>query len=181
MICYKCKLDLIENYDKFGDLTYDINFICKECVPDNNNWYCYILRSTNEKYKNYTYVGKTNNPYRRLRQHNGKIKGGAKNALKIKPTEIYCLIKGFLNNVEALQAEWCIKHPNCPKYNGEDGRIKSLFHILNNDKFTKNSKRYIKDINLTIWIVKDKAHLIKNINDNINVVIVNEINLIHFY
>lgn len=171
MICYKCKLDLIKNEDKFGDLTYDIKFICKDCMINKNNWYCYILRSLNEKYKNYTYVGKTNNPQRRLRQHNCEIKGGAKYTKKIKPCEIYCLISGFESNVEALQAEWRLKHPCGTKYSGEDGRIKTLFHILNNDKFTKNSKRFIKDMKLTIWIVKDKEHLLTKIPENIKVII----------
>lgn len=161
MKCYKCKIDLIINEEKFGDLTHDIKFICKDCMT--NNWYCYILRSLNDKYKNYTYVGKTNNPHRRLRQHNCEIKGGAKYTKKIKPCEIYCLISGFESNVEALQAEWRIKHPSGTKYSGVDGRIKNLINVLNDNKFTKKSKRLIKDMNLTIWVSKDKEYLIKEL------------------
>jgi predicted GIY-YIG superfamily endonuclease len=171
MICYKCKLDLIKNEDKFGDLTYDIKFICKDCMINNNNWYCYILRSLNEKYKNYTYIGKTNNPQKRLRQHNCEIKGGAKYTKKIKPCEIYCLISGFESNVEALQAEWRLKHPTGTKYSGEDGRIKNLINVLNDNKFTKKSKRLIKDMNLTIWIVEEYLKLLNDKLENVNLIV----------
>jgi predicted GIY-YIG superfamily endonuclease len=41
----------------------------------NNNYIIYLLYNTNS---NYTYVGITNNPNRRIRQHNGELAGGAK-------------------------------------------------------------------------------------------------------
>lgn len=41
-------------------------------------WYCYILRNKLEQFKHNTYNGSTNNPLRRLRQHNEEIKGGAR-------------------------------------------------------------------------------------------------------
>jgi predicted GIY-YIG superfamily endonuclease len=41
----------------------------------NNNYIIYLLYNTNS---NYTYVGITNNPNRRIRQHNGELVGGAK-------------------------------------------------------------------------------------------------------
>lgn len=183
MFCSFCKIDLLKNKDLFGDLLYDCNFICLKCINiKKENWYCYITRSNNKKYKNHTYNGKTNNPKRRLRQHNGEIKGGAKRTFKTRPNEIYCLIKGFESNIEALQAEWRIKKPDKKKYKkniyrGVDGRIIGLFHILQDEKFTLNSKRLIKDIKLTIWLTKDKAHLIKYIPNNITLIIVNKINV----
>jgi len=38
-----------------------------------DNWVCYIIKN-----KNCTYVGVSNNAEKRLRAHNGVIKGGAK-------------------------------------------------------------------------------------------------------
>ena len=47
-------------------------------------WYCYILRNSSEKYGKLTYNGSTNNPYRRLRQHNQEIVGGARYTKAVK-------------------------------------------------------------------------------------------------
>ncbi len=44
--------------------------------PDENNNYIVYLLTNNVN--NCTYVGITNNPDRRIRQHNGLLKGGAK-------------------------------------------------------------------------------------------------------
>ena len=38
-----------------------------------DNWVCYIIEN-----RGYTYVGVSNNAVKRLRAHNGEIKGGAK-------------------------------------------------------------------------------------------------------
>ena len=48
-----------------------------EITPPSQQWYCYILRNRQHKYSHLTYNGSTNNPYRRLRQHNEEISGGA--------------------------------------------------------------------------------------------------------
>ena len=75
-------------------------------------YYCYILRNNSEEYKNYTYNGYTVNPWRRVRQHNGIIKGGAKaTAKKNNAWEVYVLITGFVTSNNALSCEWRIKKP----------------------------------------------------------------------
>ena len=42
---------------------------------EDDNYIVYLLKNSNN---NCTYVGITNNPERRIRQHNGEIKGGAR-------------------------------------------------------------------------------------------------------
>ena len=185
MYCNYCNLDLINNDNLFGDLMYDCTFLCINCLNMNikkEEWYCYILQSLNNKYKNHTYNGKTNNPYRRIKQHNGILVGGAKKTRITRPNEIYCIIKGFDSNVEALQAEWRIKHPDKKKkrpkiYNGINGRIISLNTIFQDTQFTSNSQRMIKDMDLTIWIIKDKAFLLKNIPPHFTLIIVDKIDI----
>ena len=54
--------------------------------------YVYILYSVeNER----TYVGYTVNPVRRILQHNGVLKGGAKYTSAFGPWVLFCLIEGF--------------------------------------------------------------------------------------
>ena len=48
-----------------------------EATTPPEQWYCYILRNKQPQYSHLTYNGSTNNPYRRLRQHNEEISGGA--------------------------------------------------------------------------------------------------------
>lgn len=186
MLCDKC----LQNLDKngFGDLTYDVQVLCTKCLSDkektekeSKSWYCYITRSK-KKNKNWTYNGKTNDPKRRLRQHNGEIVGGAKQTMKTRPNEIFCLIKGFDSSVEAMQAEWRIRKPDKKrrkkhKFKGVDGRIRGLNLIFEDEQFTSNSQRKLKDMPLTMWLVKDKAKLLTKVPENINLIIVDKINL----
>lgn len=79
--------------------------------------HCYILIN---KENNSTYVGYTNNPERRLRQHNGHLKGGAKyTTSKLStsehenPWEFLLLISSTnpsFDKCKALSLEWHIKH-----------------------------------------------------------------------
>ena len=152
---------------------------------DNNNkrWYCYILHSTTKT--NVTYNGSTNNIKRRIRQHNGELVGGAKATFINRPHKIYCLVTGLPNKIEALRCEWKIKHPTGhPKkrpseYCGQDGRIKGLNLLLQDEKFTSKSDLNIKDIDLIIYIVEDKKHLLTNVPENIKIIPVEEIDLDH--
>jgi predicted GIY-YIG superfamily endonuclease len=49
---------------------------------------CYMLHSLRLNRKNYCYIGSTPVPVRRIRQHNGIIKGGAKKTVKNRPCEL---------------------------------------------------------------------------------------------
>ena len=70
--------------------------------------YVYLLHSLENPTK--FYIGFTTNPVRRLRQHNGLIKGGAEYTKKHRPWIMIRLISGFLNKTHALQFEWAWQH-----------------------------------------------------------------------
>ena len=74
-------------------------------------YYCYILCSLNPKYKNQTYIGFTDDPLHRIRQHNGIIKGGAKFTSKRKPWKLMLVVSNFPNKVIALKFEWAWQNP----------------------------------------------------------------------
>ncbi|KAF3327186.1 structure-specific endonuclease subunit SLX1 [Carex littledalei] len=52
-----------------------------------------------------TYVGVTTNFTRRLKQHNGQLKGGAKASSAGRPWSLACIIRGFENRSEACEFE----------------------------------------------------------------------------
>lgn len=72
----------------------------KECV-----WYVYLLSNGTR-----SYVGMTNQPLRRLRQHNGEIKGGASSTSRsLRPWFFVGLLVGFEGRGQALTWEALIK------------------------------------------------------------------------
>jgi predicted GIY-YIG superfamily endonuclease len=103
------------------------------------NYNCYILKSNNAKFINRTYVGSTNLLSRRIRQHNGEIKGGACATAITRPNEIFCYISGFKNKIIALKSEWLLKHPDGSskrniKYSGIKGRLDGINELFNNSE-----------------------------------------------
>jgi structure-specific endonuclease subunit SLX1 len=68
-------------------------------------WFVYLLATTLAPSR--TYVGATVDVERRLRQHNGQLKGGARATSRV-PGGWYrvCYIKGFESKREALRFEW---------------------------------------------------------------------------
>lgn len=142
-------------------------------------WYNYILKST---INNRTYNGSTNNIIRRIRQHNGIIKGGAKSTQNYRPYEIICLIYGFNDKIDTLQCEWRIKHPTKTKIRPNKfckpiGRINSLNHIFNDQKFTNNSIQNISNYNLNIIIINEYKNILNNIPNNFNITYVDKIDI----
>ncbi|KAF1967267.1 hypothetical protein BU23DRAFT_542987 [Bimuria novae-zelandiae CBS 107.79] len=82
---------------------------------------CYLLRSKNRK--SY-YIGSTPNPARRLGQHNGSSKGGAKRtSLQAKrPWEMTCIVTGFPSKYAALQFEWAWQNTHATRHFDRDVR-----------------------------------------------------------
>lgn len=107
-----------------------------ENVENKNSkkYYCYILQQK-DKPNPLNYVGYTVNYNRRLRQHNGIIKGGAFFTKNRGPWEfLVVMTSSSWNNIRAMQTEWLIKHPTrtrkTPKcFYGSLGRINSLVEI----------------------------------------------------
>lgn len=66
---------------------------------------CYLLRSSIRHAS--LYIGSTPDPARRLAQHNGATKGGAKRTARgnLRPWEMVILVEGFMSRVGALQFE----------------------------------------------------------------------------
>jgi len=73
-------------------------------LNDQNNWMVYILECCDKS----LYCGITNNIERRLKQHSGELKGGAKYTLSRRPCNLVYLEKS-MNRKEALIREFEIK------------------------------------------------------------------------
>lgn len=143
-----------------------------------NKFYCYILASKNENYINKSYNGMTNNLSRRIRQHNGEIKGGAKYTRGKGPWKYIAIIEGYVDKIDALCCEWRIKHPTNTrtrpaKYNKPDGRINSLNIVLTLDKWTNNALYGPLTHNYTLYLDPEYNHLINT--ENIQIKNINEL------
>jgi len=125
-------------------------------------WYCYILRNKLEQFKHNAYNGSTNNPMRRLRQHNEEIKGGARATHgKGGAWEICAMLSGFPDHINALSCEWRMKCPSGKpgkresKYQRVHGRISSLNEILPLDTWTGKCVVNNRNMRLKLHILTD--------------------------
>lgn len=99
-----------------------------------------------------TYVGCTNNWKRRIRQHRGVIKGGARFTRGTSTWTPIFHVTG-LTKREALQLEWALKHRRFPGVAGVRGRWKTLQRLMNVDRWTRNAP-LLKEIRSFIKVVK---------------------------
>ena len=109
----------------------------------------YIIKSASS---NRTYVGMTNNFVRRIRQHNGEIKGGAKYTRKAGDWYPICIIDGFETMVEAMQSEWAVKRRGRGQRRGVVGRFDRLNHILSKQKKWTSKSPEIQTQDLTYYV-----------------------------
>lgn len=121
---------------------------------EQNQYVCYIIKSTNINFINRTYVGSTNNINRRLKQHNRILKGGAKATGIGYPYTIHCLITGFTDKITALKCEWLLKHPNGKKYGNSNygnliGRIKALNYLFQHSDKWRN---LIQNMDIKVYV-----------------------------
>ena len=98
---------------------------------------CYLLASSTHGRK--TYVGVTNDFPRRLRQHNGLIKGGAKATRVGRPWNPLLTVEGFPTYKSSLQFEWMWKHMAPKKSHGKRARLTKLNALLQKEKWTEQA------------------------------------------
>lgn len=120
---------------------------------EEQQWIFYIVANSG-----CTYAGVSPDPVRRLRQHNGELKGGAKyTTSKGNGWRHLCLVSGF-NKIQALQFEWAVKHYPPRNASGIINRLHKLIQVLKKEKWTSNAP-YAETVPLTLtW--KEK-HLIE--------------------
>ena len=147
-------------------------------------WYCYILKNKLGQFKHNTYNGSTNNPMRRLRQHNEEIKGGAKATHgKGGAWEICAMLSGFPNHINALSCEWRMKCPSGKpgkresKYQGVKGRVSSLNEILQLERWTGKCIVDNCDFQFKLHIMNEVLEYLdmSNVPENTEVVVVEKI------
>ena len=112
----------------------------------------YILKSDK-----YSYVGMTNDFFKRIRQHNQEIKGGAKYTSR--RTEWYpiCIIDGFETMKEAMQCEWKLKRKK-----GYLARIIWAHTLLTRHERWTSKSPLIKDQSLHVYLSPNYQRYFKN-------------------
>ena len=106
-----------------------------ETPPTKPPWIFYIIEN-----RGYTYAGVSPDPLRRLRQHNGELKGGAKYTTGKGPGWTHvCLVEGFRTKIEAMQFEWAVKHVPPRNAGGIVNRIKKLYLTCAKERWTSNA------------------------------------------
>ncbi|PWI66951.1 hypothetical protein PCL_04457 [Purpureocillium lilacinum] len=83
----------------------------------------YVLRSTVRHAS--LYIGSTPNPPRRLKQHNGDVKGGAARTSRhtLRPWEMIVLVSGFPSMIAALKFEWALTNPHLSLHIPDESRL----------------------------------------------------------
>jgi structure-specific endonuclease subunit SLX1 len=98
---------------------------------------CYCLQDEDGR----TYIGYTVDVDRRLRQHNGEIKGGARATKRGSNWVRIFHVVGFPDQHEALRFEWAWKAASrkSKAVKAIDRRIEALITLCNKDKVTSNA------------------------------------------
>ena len=82
-------------------------------MPRNKIWFVYVIQSEQTRpggRPGFYYVGCTTDPSRRIRQHNGLIRGGGRWTAKHRNWAPRALWGPYKGQSEALKAEYALKH-----------------------------------------------------------------------
>ena len=101
-----------------------------------SSYACYVLQSLVRPSK--TYVGITNDRFKRLRRHNGEIVGGAKATRCARPWRLLAFVDGFgADKCAALRFEWSMHHPRIRRlskpWHGAAGRLHCARQLLESE------------------------------------------------
>ena len=114
------------------------------------------------KNKNKSYIGMTNDFWKRWRQHNGWITGGAKYTTRNRTNEMWMpilIIDNFKTKREAMQCEWKLKRKR-----GYLTRVEWANELLtSHERWTKKSP-FIQSQKLQVYIVDAYKYIFKNIH-----------------
>ena len=139
-------------------------------------WFNYILFNNNN---NKTYIGSTVNLIRRIRQHNGIIKGGAKYTRNGK-WSYYCLLYHLDNTINTvLSYEWHLKYTTRKKTNKKlTSKLKRKQAL---ELFLMKKSKYKYDH--ILFIFKNFIYLTPNLSNNIFIIYLDniDINQIYYY
>ena len=115
---------------------------------EEKEWFFYIIQN-----KNCTYAGVSPDPVRRLRQHNGEIKGGAKYTTSKGPGwKHVCIVSGFQTKIQSMQFEWAVKHQKPRNVGGIEARLKKMNEVIAKERWTSKSP-LSKDVPLKVEYV----------------------------
>tara|TARA_B100001013_G_scaffold304011_1_gene206327 strand:+ start:388 stop:765 length:378 start_codon:yes stop_codon:yes gene_type:complete len=104
----------------------------------------YIIQSGNR-----SYIGMTNDFFKRWKQHNKILKGGAKYTSRYGDSWTpLCIIDGFQTKSEAMQCEWKLK-----RVKGYYNRLKNVASLLQNAKQWTSKSPLIQSQNLTVYVI----------------------------
>mmetsp|Transcript_110766 Transcript_110766/g.308609 ORF Transcript_110766/g.308609 Transcript_110766/m.308609 type:complete len:234 (+) Transcript_110766:155-856(+) len=118
-------------------------------MPDapSKQYCCYILLSSSSN-RTRTYTGITDNLGRRVRKHNGEIKGGARATRTGRPWRVLCVVRGFPCKGDALCFEWRAKRERAvhskklvPVRGGLERRCANIYDVLFLDRWTEKCRR----------------------------------------
>lgn len=116
---------------------------------------CYVLKS---EVDNYTYCGYTMRFDFRIQCHNGERKApGAKTTNNHRPWKPLFILKGFQNKRQGLQFEKAFHMTRSTGRTTIVGRIKTLYKIINKERWTRNSP-LAEEVPLTIFWYSKEAY-----------------------
>lgn len=107
---------------------------------------CYLLQSL--KQERQTYIGFTVDPRRRIRQHNGELKMGARKTRKWRPWKMVMCVWGFPNRVAALQFEFAWQHPAICRHLRGAAELQGFCH-----KTKRGWQRFIFGVKKNVQVV----------------------------